>query len=283
QFAISFPIVTDTFMDSRTSNTGKNYGAATTTKVLINSSDGSVCRGLFQLPSELSVYATSQIAKATVLFYVWQDNTTNLDITLFPLSHSFVEGTGNGTMTADGAAWNTYDGLNAWSNPGGDFDTNYPVVGVKEKVLDPDANDRFFSWDITALLTNETARTELLAHGALLQIDEVPPPASGMPRAPFTSSDDLSYAETYRPHVELLVMPRTASVSRVSMEGEAVTLIFSGCTPYVTNRIERNFDLQQPGGWTLVTNIVTLGSDTNWTESFQPDWTNAYYRILCGE
>ena len=54
---ISFPITADTYVDSRSSNTGKNYGSAITVKVLVNSSDGSVCRGLFQLPSELSAYA----------------------------------------------------------------------------------------------------------------------------------------------------------------------------------------------------------------------------------
>ena len=280
---VSFPIVTDTFMDSRSANTGKNYGVATTVKVLINSSDASVCRGLFQFPPELSLYTPDQITQAVVRFFVWQDNTTNRNIILYPLTRSFVEGSGNGTAPADGAYWNTCDGANAWTNPGGDYDTNFPVVGAKEPVLDVGLNDRFFSWNITPLLTNEPARSELLNHGALLQIDEVPVPATGMPRAPFTSSDDLTYAQEYRPQVQLLIVPRTAAVDSVSMTEDSVVLNITNCTPYVTNRIERSFDLQQVDGWTLVTNLVTSEQGAHWTESVHGDWTNAFYRVRNSE
>lgn len=280
---VAFPITADAYMDSRTSNIGKNYGAANTVKVVINSSDSSVCRGLFQLPSEVSLYATDQVAEATVRFYVWQDNTTNLNITLYPLTRSFVEGTGNGATNADGATWGTYDGTNAWSNAGGDFDTNYPIVGVKEAILEPANNDRFFSWNITTLLTDDTARAELLNYGAILRIDEVPAPTNGMPRAPFTSSEDMGYTETYRPQVQLMIIPRTAGVSQVSIEEDAIVLNFSSCTPYVTNRIERTFDLQQVNGWTLVTNLVTSESEAHWMESLRSEETNAFYRIVGDE
>lgn len=277
---VSIPIATDTFLDSRNSNTGKNYGAATAVKTVVNSSDGSVCRGLFQLPPEISLYSTDQLARATVVFYVWQDNTTNRNVTLFPLTHSFVEGTGNGAANADGATWSTCDGTNAWTNAGGDFDTNYPVVGVKGDILDTNMNDRFFSWDLSALLTNSQARQELLNYGALLQIDELPTPSSGMPRAPFTSSDDLSYADGYRPHFQLLVIPRTVDVTCASSADRTVQLIVTNCTPFITNRVERNLDLQQADGWMVVTSLVATGCATNWVEPAQSEWTNAFYRVI---
>jgi hypothetical protein len=279
----SFPIASDTYLDNRSSNVSKNYGAANTVKVLINNNvtgDGSVSRGLFQLPPELGLYAPGTISEAKLYFYVWQDNTTNLNLTLYPLTQSFAEGTGNGTAPANGATWNTYDGTNAWATAGGDFDTNYPVVGVKEEILDPDLHDRFFSWDITALLTNEIARSNLLAHGAILQIDEVPVPTEGMPRAPLTSSDDLSYAAAYRPHLDIKVRLQTPEIPQVAIADGRMTMDIAGCTPLVTNRIERTLDLQQANGWTFVTNLVATGSDTNWTEVLQPEWTNAFYRIV---
>lgn len=280
---LSFPIAADTHLDGRSSNAAKNYGAATAVKVLINNNvtgDGSASRGLLQLPPELGLYEPGDIAEANVRFYVWQDNTADLNVTLYPLTRSFAEGSGNGATPADGATWNTYDGTNAWTIPGGDFDTNFPVVGVKEEILDPDMHDRFFSWNITALLTNEIARSNLLLHGALLQIDEIPVPATGTPRAPFTSSDDGAYAAAYQPHVDVKVRLQTPAVPQVTIADGNVTMDIASCTPFVTHRIERTPDLQLTNGWTFVANVVATGSETNWTETLRPEWTHAFYRIV---
>ena len=278
---VTFPIQTDTYIDSLTLNAGKNYGAATAVKTVVNSSDASVCRGLFQLPPEIGLYPADQVAGATVLFYVWQDNTADRNVTLFPLTRSFVEGSGNGTTPADGATWQTCDGLNAWTNAGGDFNTNYPVIGVKGPIVDEVNHGRYFSWNITPLLTNEQARAELMNYGALLQIDEIPLPPSGMPRAPFTSSDDG--AVNARPYMQLTVIPRTAGVSQVSIEEDALVFNFTNCTPYVTNRIERTYDLQQVDGWTQVTTLVTSEPEAHWMEPLRAGATNAFYRITSDE
>ena len=276
---LSFPVAADTYLDSRSSNAAKNYGAATTVKALINSSDASVCRGLFQLPPEIGLYESGEIASAKVFFYVWQDNTADRNVTLYPLTRTFAEGTGNGTTNADGATWTTCDGTNAWTAAGGDFDTNFPVVGVKEDILDPDLHDRFFSWDIAPLLTNDVARSNLLAHGALLMIDEAPVPATGMPRAPFTSSDNLSYAPAYRPRVDVKVAVRLPEVPQIAVADGNVTVQLANCTPLVACRIERTPDLMQTNGWTFVTNLVSTSAETNWMESLPADWTNAFYRV----
>jgi len=280
---LSFPIATDAYLDSRSANVDRNYGGATTVKALINSSDASVCRGLFRLPPELELYEPEEIAAANVYFYVWQDNTADRNVTLYPLTRDFAEGAGNGATNVEGATWQTCDGTNAWTAPGGDYDAAFPVVGVKETVLDPDLNDRFFRWDLAPLLANETARSNLLAHGALLMIDEEPVPATGMPRAPFTSSDDLGYAPAYRPHLDLQVILRTPAAPQIVVSNGVVTMDLAGCTPYVTNRIERTFDLAQTNGWTWVADLVTTGAATNWAETLPAEATNAFYRVRIAE
>jgi hypothetical protein len=277
---LSFPITTDTYIDSRITNTGKNYGAANTIRVVVNGSDASVTRGLFELPPEIHLYAPDQILQAVVSFYVWQDNTGARNVTLYPLTRAFKEGTGNGASPADGATWHTYDGTNSWIQPGGDYDTNFPVVATKGAVLDTNQNDRFFYWDVWPLLTNEIARSNLLTHGAILQIDETPlPPTNSTPRAPFTSSDDTSYAVSYRPQLRLLIVPRTVDVWSISREGDAVLLNATNCTPFVYHRIEYTSDLLQTNGWTLLTNVAATGTATNWSLPLPTNAPRAFYRV----
>jgi len=272
-------ITTTTYLDSRVSNQTNNYGHAHTVKVVIDNnvtSDGSICRGLFQFPPQLWTYSPGDIVSASVSFYVWQDNTADRNVTLFPLTRSFVQGTGNGTYPPDGATWFTYDGTNAWTNPGGDFDPNSSVIAVKGPVLSPE-NDRFFSWDITALLKTSTSRAELQNYGAMLRIDETPVPTTGMPRAPFTSSYDPSYTPAYWPSLQVTIR---LTVFNVAISGGAISLGISNLTDGVTNIIERSFDLTT-NGWTAVTNIVATSTSTNWSETIQPGWTKAFYRVHC--
>ena len=274
-------ITTTTYIDSWVINQTNNYGHAHTVKVVIDgmgqgdpTKDGSICRGLFQLPPQLWTYSPGDIVSASVSFYVWQDNTGTLNITLYPLTRSFVQGTGYGTYPPDGATWFTYDGTNSWTNPGGDFDTNYSVIAVKGPILS-DENDRFFYWDITALLQSSTSRAELQNYGAMLRIDETPVPATGMPRAPFTSSYDPSYPPAYWPSLQVTIR---LTVFNVAISGGAISLGISNLTDGVTNIIERSFDLTT-NGWTAVTNIVATSTSTNWSETIQPGWTKAFYRL----
>ena len=277
---LSFPIDVDAFLDSRPANANLNYGSAITVKTLVNSSDASVCRGLFRLPPEIALYAPSEIASAKVFFYVWQDNTAERNVSLHPLLRPFAEGSRDGSATPDGATWNTADGTNAWSTPGGDFDPAHSVPAVKEPILDESAHDRFFSWDLAPLLADESARSNLLANGALLRIDESPLPPSGTPRAPFTSSDDFSYAPAYRPRLDLRVVLRTPAAPRLSVAGNVASLDLADCTPHVAHRIERTRDLAQPNGWIPVAAWTPSDSGTPWTETLPPGWTNAYYRVV---
>jgi hypothetical protein len=269
-------ILTTTYLDSRVSNQTNNYGNAHTVKVVIDNdvtSDGSMCRGLFQFPSRLWSYAPSDIVSASVSFYVWEDNTTNRNVTLYPLTTSFVQGTGYGTYTTNSANWLTYDGVDPWNNPGGDFDTNYSVIAVKGPILS-DQNDRFFYWDVTPLLQNPTSYTELQNHGAILRIDETPVPTNSiMPRAPFTSAYDPAYTSAYWPALQVYIRPKLLNVT---ISNAVFSFTMSNLTVGATNTIQRSSDMVN---WTNDSSFVATGSLYQWSEPIQPGWTKAFYRV----
>ena len=207
----TYQISTDTYLDSSVPT--ENFGLASTDKVVINST--SICRALFDLPTNLWSYSSGEIISASVSFYVWSDSTATYNVSLFPLTRAFGVGTWNGKGTppaqANGATWYTYDGTNSWTTAGGDFDSAYSSLGVKGTLgVNPgDSNGRFYTWDITSLLANPTTRAELQNYGAMLRIDETVPP-SGQRFAPFTSANSTSYTPPYLPSVSLTVVSETS-------------------------------------------------------------------------
>ncbi len=171
-----FPITIDAAIDSRDPN--ENFGASTTAKVVVNGDDGSLVRALFSLPEDAWLIPLEQIQEVELHVYVWQDSTGSRTVDLHPLTRGFVEGTGDGTESGDGATWRTYDGVNAWSNPGGDFDTNTWVSATEAT--------NWFVWDLLTLWDND----DLKDFGAILKMDDESNPGAGnLPRAPFTSSE----------------------------------------------------------------------------------------------
>lgn len=271
--AVDFPITTDTYLDSRPDNQTANYGLNGSVRVLVNS-DTSVTRGLFAIPEALAGYPPEALQEARVYFYVFQDNTKTRDIRLYPLTTSFVEGTG---ATGSGATWFTCDGTNNWTTPGGDWDTTHAVLGVKEPVLDLDLNDRFFSWDITGLLTNNLTRSNLLTHGAILIIDESPIPATSSDRAPFTSSESTSNPAEYLPRIAVTL--RQPVLNLVKSGANEFRLNIANAIPSRLHRIERTFDLTSPANWTEVVTLQVTGTETNWTEAAFGAGTNVFYRV----
>ena len=67
-------------------------------------------------------------------------------VTLHRVIRDWVEGTKSGGGIADGATWNTWDGVNAWTTPGGDFD---PTVMASVPITT--TAQEWLTWDITAL------------------------------------------------------------------------------------------------------------------------------------
>lgn len=272
--AVDFPITTDTYLDSRPANQTVNYGLNGSVRVLVNS-DTSVTRGLFTIPEALAAYPAEVIQEARVYFYVFQDNTKTRDIRLYPLTTSFVEGTG---AAGSGATWFTCDGTNNWTTPGGDWDAAHPVLGTKEAILDINLNDRFFSWDITGLLTNALTRSNLLTHGAILIIDESPIPATSSDRAPFTSSESTSNPAEYLPRIAVTL--RQPVLNLVKSGANAFRLDITNAIPSRLHQIERTFDLTSPANWTPVATLLVTGTETNWTEAAFGPGTNVFYRVV---
>ncbi len=271
-------ITKDTYLDSRAGSQESNYGLNNAVRVLVNS-DSSVTRGLFGIPEELRAYGPGELLEAKVYFYVFQDNTKTRDIRLYPLTNSFVEGSGGRAELATGATWFTRDGTNHWATAGGDFDADHFVVGVKGPILDVNLNDRFFSWDITALLTNALTRANLLTHGAILIIDgEDRPPATSSDRAPFTSSESLDNPVEFRPRIT--VTPRGPVLSVVKSGPDAVRLDIAHALPSRLHRIERSFDPTSPTNWTEAATLLVSGTETNWTEAALGAGTNVFYRVV---
>ena len=182
------PITVDTYIDSfRPTN---NYGASGSAKVVASATPA---RTLFKLPEDLWTNDVSQIVSATVSFYVWNDSTGTQDMYLHPLTRAFTE---------DGATWNTYDGANAWTAAGGDYNSGNSVLAVKgvAGVYSNDANGKFFTWDIMPLLTNPATYAELQAYGALLDAGTATPQKF----ASFNSSDKTGYPQAYLPALTLV-------------------------------------------------------------------------------
>ena len=174
----TFWIDTDAQIDSRDPTT--NFGNSSTAKVVVNGDDGSLVRTLLAIPSDVWSIPPEQIDSATLHFYTWQDSTGDRTVNLHPLTTGFVE---------SGATWETYDGVQAWTSAGGDYDPGTFVTALE--------GTNWFTWDLSPLWDNSGFRT----FGALLKMDDESDPGAGqMPRAPFTSSNG---AASERPYVEI--------------------------------------------------------------------------------
>lgn len=109
------PIVATAGTYIQAGNPTFNWGA-TTTSIWVGHST-STHRGLIR--ADLStIPANATILRAWAIVH-WQSTsgTSATTIEFRPLTQAWVEGTGNGSASGDGATWNTYDGVSNW--PGG--------------------------------------------------------------------------------------------------------------------------------------------------------------------
>lgn len=89
----------------------------------------------------------STINSATFSLYqlAQVDNSTpTLDVHY--LTRDWTEGTGVLNNTGDGATWSTHDGVNPWSDPGGDYS-----AAASASAVAPDSNASWVDWDVTSL------------------------------------------------------------------------------------------------------------------------------------
>ena len=262
----TMPIDVDTYIDSFNSN--KNYGVSGSAKVVASATPS---RTLFALPASLWTNNLSNVVSATVSFYVWTDNTGSQDMRLYPLTREFSEGTNNGTAPASGATWNTFDGTNAWTTPGGDYDASSSILAVKGTagVYSNDPNGKFFTWDIAPLLTNPVTRAELQNYGALLDAGT----ASPQRFASFNSSDKTGYPQAYLPSLTLILS------SGEPEQSESLGLCSTGILSHAATNLQPgttytfSFMASNAAGavWSATTNAFTTLPGTVATPVFSPD------------
>lgn len=96
---------------------------------------------------DLSGYASADLVgkSATLRLYVGAKDLFG-HVLAKRVTRSWVEGTGTAGSTTDGADWNTYDGTNLWTTPGGDSD----AAVIADTLVD--AVGQWYSWDITDLV-----------------------------------------------------------------------------------------------------------------------------------
>ena len=98
----------------------------------------------FDLPS--SIPATAHIVSAQLQLYQ-KTGAGSGNVSAHKVNRSWTEGTKNGSGTADGATWKTYDGSNAWTNNGGEYQAtpvaSSPVTGDSDVQV---------SWEVAPLV-----------------------------------------------------------------------------------------------------------------------------------
>jgi hypothetical protein len=62
------------------------------------------------------------------------------------LTGNWAEGTGTMTATGDGATWNTFDGVNPWTTPGGDYNATASASAVA-----PNSTASWVDWNVSGL------------------------------------------------------------------------------------------------------------------------------------
>ncbi len=117
----------------------------------------------FDLPS--SIPENPHIVSAELELYQTNGSGSG-DISAHRITRNWVEGTKSGSGTADGATWKTYDGSNAWTANGGDYD---PIPLATTTVTG--SNNVTTRWDIAPLVEDWLA-TPTSNYGVLLRTED---------------------------------------------------------------------------------------------------------------
>ncbi len=96
-----------------------NYGASTSCDAIMTAT-GSKRRSIVRF--DLSAIPPGSTVTSAVFTLTNRGGLTTDQISLHRLNSFWLEGTKNGSGTADGATWNKRDGGANWASPGGDFD-----------------------------------------------------------------------------------------------------------------------------------------------------------------
>ena len=231
----------DTYIDSSQSGTPSgdyahaNYGHFGVIKAVVSTDPTqgfgiSEVHSLFTLPQTFLSDAANGVSSAVVTWQV--KNNTGLfagtTIELHPLTHIFVAGTGgNPSLTKEngppspsptapnsptpvGADWFTWNGADStgWT-PGGSYDAaNVSLLGVQRVV----GSNTYLDIDITNLIDNPQAYTEIAQYGLLMRLTQENDPS--IKGNDFISLDS---ADSSSPPVITYTVPEPAALSLVGL------------------------------------------------------------------
>ena len=133
----------DTYISSTFSTS--NYGASENSVLKVKIFSWLYRNQLLQFDLPSSIPVNAHIVSAQLLLY--QTSGTAGDVSVHRVNRSWIEGTKSGSGTADGATWKTYDGTNAWTTNGGDYDAT--AVSVSTITTGSDISQ---SWEIAPLV-----------------------------------------------------------------------------------------------------------------------------------
>lgn len=114
------------------------------------SSGGSNHRGLIEFNISSVPYGVKVLSATVELYDNGPDVTIDGVLGIYRITRDWIEGTGDqtGATPADGASWDAYDGVAAWSTPGGDYDTQLIASSPV-----PDMLARWHNFDVTSLVS----------------------------------------------------------------------------------------------------------------------------------
>lgn len=153
----------DTYLSGPSANQDQNYGARDYMRVTLSTNNprGSLLRfDLNSVPEDAVVTgADLRLNVSTASAYTYY---------LYGMRQAWVEGTGTGQETGDGATWNTYDGTNAWGAEGAAstttdrFDVNlwdagtttFASTGIKTVPLNDAGLDLVQDWVVGGITNN---------------------------------------------------------------------------------------------------------------------------------
>ncbi|MHB8793750.1 MAG: DNRLRE domain-containing protein [Thermoleophilia bacterium] len=133
------------------SNSGASLNNGAATDLVVGNHNASSDNRRSLLKFDLSgIPVGSTVNSATMSLYQHaQEDTSTPQLGIYFATRSWAEGTGNGSSTADGATWNTHDGINSWSTGGGDF-----YATAQATATAPDSTSAWLDFEITGLAQN---------------------------------------------------------------------------------------------------------------------------------
>ena len=266
----------DAYIDSGTKT--YNYGADT--EIDVRGDDSRRVLIEFNLSS---IPANASISSATLTMYATAKGSADAVVNISKITNSWVEGTGAGSKTSDGATWDNRSGTQLWTTAGGDYGTitwgSTTITGI----------DQFFTWNITELVKgwiNGTYTNE----GMLLRTTTTSSGTTSFASSDYANSSrrpqlNVTYTESQAPTINQVQMPSSIRVN----ESLDVTVNATDNDAVSSIKLEldgTNHSLSQSStNSTQVMNVIpttqgTIETDsvTNYKDTY--DQNNATYGLI---